>query len=150
MACKLSKSQTVHSLVIPPNHSPSTNIPPVVVLGHTDCGGAKFSYEAANTDPVPPTTPLERWLAPLTALAGTLSGAVPRPPPGTSEYERELRLVIDENVKAQVGHVEEIVRALALPATVYIQGGVYEIETGKLICVGQQIVVIGTEAETVV
>lgn len=150
MACKLSKSQTVHSLVIPPNHSPSTNIPSVIALGHTDCGGAKFSYEAANADPVPPTTPLERWLAPLTALAGTLPGAVPRPPPGTSEYERELRLVIDENVKAQVGHVEEIVRALALPATVYIQGGVYEIETGKLICVGQQIVVIGTEAETVV
>ena len=148
MACKLSKSQTVHSLVIPPNHSPSTNIPPVVVLGHTDCGGAKFSYEAANTDPVPPTTPIERWLAPLTALAGTLPST--NPTPGTPEYERELRLVIDENVKAQVGHVVGIVRALGLPTTVCVQGGVYEIETGKLIYVGEQIVVIGTEAETAV
>ncbi|KAF8477772.1 hypothetical protein DFH94DRAFT_92586 [Russula ochroleuca] len=46
----------------------------ILVVGHTNCGGAAACIIAviASTPSREPTTPLARWLAPLTAVARTL------------------------------------------------------------------------------
>ena len=47
----------------------------VFLVGHTDCGGAKASYNAAHYgQPIP--GPLGHWLAPLVALSKALGRQV--------------------------------------------------------------------------
>ena len=105
------------------------NVHPIVLVGHTKCGGVAAAAELAKepAPPAPPASPLPRWLGPLTDL-------VRAQPPCTSVAELE-----EENVRAGV-------RALAASAVVkcawadvddarnslQVHGWLYELETGRL------------------
>ncbi|PPQ71994.1 hypothetical protein CVT24_008264 [Panaeolus cyanescens] len=112
----------------------------IVVVGHTECGGAKACLAAASVAGFNPTRPiatipnqpvesaLNVWLAPLTRLAAFFKLTTANP--------KALNTLIDENVKAQVD-------ALARTATVlnvwgdarrdfWIHGWVYDLSTGRL------------------
>ncbi|ETW82283.1 hypothetical protein HETIRDRAFT_317597, partial [Heterobasidion irregulare TC 32-1] len=115
----------------------------VVVVGHTHCGGAEASYKAVRGLPVSPLMPLQRWLVPLTTLAGKVTDPIPLP--NTPEYEEQLQLLIEENVKAQVenitaqnvaAQVAGVARALEalrpLERPVRVHGLVYDIVSRKL------------------
>ena len=103
----------------------------VLVVGHTNCGGAVACYKAVTSGAPPPepTTPLARWLAPLTALAGTLDlQGVPTPD--------ALTKIVEASVRAQVANVAD-----AAPVqdawkegrkNLWVHGLVYELETGTL------------------
>ena len=119
------------------------DFPSVVVVGHTHCGGAEASYKAVRGLPVSPLMPLQRWLVPLTTLAGKVTD--PSPLTNTAEYETQLELLIEENVKAQVENITAVIRALNLLATVRVQGMVYDLGTNRLNYVGQQVDVKSTE-----
>ncbi|KAG6851267.1 hypothetical protein H0H93_011703 [Arthromyces matolae] len=79
----------------------------VVVVGHTECGGAAACLNAAQrptfpedgqllTIPsLPYTAPLNQWLEPLTKLVGTLGLT-------TTPKDEALPVVVEENVKLQV------------------------------------------------
>jgi len=95
----------------------------VIVVGHTHCGGAAACYAAANAPPPagPPSTPLDRWLAPLIALA--------------KETKLDPAGLVETNVRVQVKNVAkaEILRAAwASGKDVWVHGWVYEIEHGRL------------------
>ena len=75
-----------------------------------------------------PATPLERWLAPLTALAASLRLS-------TAPPEYALPLLVEENVKAQVANVVEaapLLDAWRAQKRVWVHGWVYEVEKGTL------------------
>lgn len=106
----------------------------VVVVGHTHCGGAKACYSAACAGAAAPgsssapATPLERWLAPLTALAASLRLS-------TAPPEYALPLLVEENVKAQVANVVKaapLLDAWRAQKRVWVHGWVYEVEKGTL------------------
>ncbi|CCL98180.1 uncharacterized protein FIBRA_00174 [Fibroporia radiculosa] len=95
----------------------------VIVVGHTQCGGAAACHAAAHaaTSVGPPSTPLERWLAPLTAIA--------------KDTGCDVSQLVVENVRAQVQNVvkSETVRgAWARGKDLQVHGWVYEIEQGQL------------------
>jgi len=95
----------------------------IIVVGHTGCGGVHAAYEAAHKPfpPLPPHTPIDRWLAPLTALAKAT---------GVSEAE-----LVAVNIRAQVKNVtnsETIQEAWAKGQNVSVYGWVYDLETGLL------------------
>ena len=102
----------------------------VVVVGHTNCGGAVACYNAATsgTPPPEPTTPLARWLAPLTALVGGLDlKDVPVP--------EALTKIVEASVRAQVKNVVDtapVKDAYGNKKNLYVHGLVYELETGTL------------------
>ncbi|PCH42272.1 carbonic anhydrase [Wolfiporia cocos MD-104 SS10] len=94
----------------------------VIVVGHTHCGGAAACCAAAQA-PVatPPSTPLERWLAPLTAIARE-NGYTPA----------EL---VEANVREQVANAaktEQLRSAWEAGKDVKLYGWVYDIEQGRL------------------
>ncbi|TDL27041.1 carbonic anhydrase [Rickenella mellea] len=104
----------------------------VIVVGHTQCGGAAGAYAAACSNPepspTPPATPLERWLAPLISLARDLRLS-------TAPRDQALAVLVDESVKTQVANVcksDVIERAWAGGKNVYVHGWVYELESGRL------------------
>ncbi|KAF8643859.1 hypothetical protein AX16_008875 [Volvariella volvacea WC 439] len=115
----------------------------VVIVGHTNCGGAMACLNAARAQnnpngtnatitTLPPDEPLNRWLAPLTDLAVALK--VSSAPPDDA-----LQLVVEENVKKQVENLaksQTIVNAWANKSgqgkEVWIHGWVYDLGTGKL------------------
>ena len=106
----------------------------VVVAGHTDCGGVKASYKAAQAGLAAPTTPLERWLAPLIALAEALP-----PAPSSIDHDhdyahaRARALLTEQNVAAQVASVARALEALQpLERPVRVHGLVYDIVSRKL------------------
>ncbi|KAI0925969.1 hypothetical protein AcV5_008552 [Taiwanofungus camphoratus] len=94
----------------------------VIVVGHTQCGGAAACHAAASA-PEPtldPNTPLARWLAPLTALAKT----------GLTVEE-----LVEENVRVQVANVAQtntMQGAWARGKDVWVHGWLYEIPHGRL------------------
>ncbi|KAH9919353.1 carbonic anhydrase [Amylocystis lapponica] len=93
----------------------------VVIVGHTQCGGAAACHAAANGPPSEPSTPLERWLAPLTSIARD---------EGLSVSE-----IVEANVRAQVANVvrtDTVQRAWANGKNIWVHGWVYEIEKGKI------------------
>lgn len=95
----------------------------VVVAGHTQCGGAAACHAAANsaTPAGPPSTPLDRWLAPMIALAKEVGGT-----------PAEL---VEANVRAAVASIaatEVMKSAWAHGKDVQVHGWVYEIEKGRL------------------
>ncbi|KAI0734196.1 carbonic anhydrase [Fomitopsis betulina] len=95
----------------------------VVVTGHTQCGGAAACHAAANsaTPAAPPSTPLDRWLAPMIALAKELGGT-----PAD---------LVEANVRAAVANIaatEVMKSAWASGKDVQVHGWVYEIEKGSL------------------
>ncbi|OBZ74408.1 Carbonic anhydrase 2 [Grifola frondosa] len=92
----------------------------VIVVGHTNCGGAAACHAAAN-DPAAaaPDGPLGRWLGPLTDLA----------------KGRDLTELVEANVRAQVANLanaETLKSAWERGKDVQVHGWVYEIETGRL------------------
>jgi carbonic anhydrase len=103
----------------------------VLVVGHTDCGGAAACFKAvtADTPPPEPTTPLSRWLAPLTALAGTLD--LQNVPPSEA-----LTKIVEASVRAQVENVVNTAPVREAWAggrkNLWVHGLVYELETGTL------------------
>ncbi|KAA1472334.1 carbonic anhydrase [Dentipellis sp. KUC8613] len=114
----------------------------VIIVGHTHCGGAAACYEAAlaqaqsqsqspsQAAPEAPTTPLARWLAPLTALVASLRLS-------TTPAAQAMPLIVEENVRAQVANVvaaPPLQGAWADPARkkVWVHGWVYEVENGTL------------------
>lgn len=95
----------------------------VVVTGHTQCGGAAACHAAANsaTPADPPSTQLDRWLAPMIALAKELGGT-----PAD---------LVEANVRAAVANIaatEVMKSAWASGKDVQVHGWVYEIEKGSL------------------
>lgn len=104
----------------------------VLVVGHTNCGGAAACLNAvtAGTPPPEPTTPLARWLAPLTALAGTLDLQ------DVSKSEA-LTKIVEAGVGAQVTNVVNTAPVQAAWAAggrknLWVHGLVYGLETGLL------------------
>ena len=96
----------------------------VIVVGHTNCGGAKACVEAAILPPEPPTTPLSHWLAPLTDLARKLDV-------GSMSPEKRLPLLVRENVRRQVQNL-----AKTEAGKVHIHGWEYDLRTGLLADLG--------------
>jgi carbonic anhydrase len=101
----------------------------VVVVGHTECGGAAACYNAAKAgDLSPPTTPLARWLLPLIKLTSTLDVS-------DKDLTEALPIIVTENVKKQVENISQTVtmkNAWAEKKNVWVHGLVYEIGTGRL------------------
>ncbi|EPQ50288.1 carbonic anhydrase [Gloeophyllum trabeum ATCC 11539] len=98
----------------------------VLIVGHTKCGGAAActaAAAAAAATPVPslpPSASINRWLAPLAALAAKLA-------PGED--------LVAASVRAQVANVcatDTVRGAWAQGRKVYVHGFVYEIERGVL------------------
>ncbi|EGO02991.1 hypothetical protein SERLA73DRAFT_150539 [Serpula lacrymans var. lacrymans S7.3] len=116
----------------------------VVIVGHTQCGGAEACLSAAQNamnsgateapptlDALPPNAHINKWLAPVTALAMPIA-------PLKLERSAAMRMLVEENVKAQVARVCEtdtIRDAWIQPPhgkPVYVHGWVHEIESGRL------------------
>jgi carbonic anhydrase len=104
-------------------------LPTVVVVGHTNCGGAKAALAAATSPEPPKGEPvLLRWLTPLLELAkGLVSG------PALPDV---LTRLIEESVTVQVNNVansEPVRKAWAEGRkNLTVHGLVYELETGRL------------------
>ncbi|VDB95368.1 unnamed protein product [Peniophora sp. CBMAI 1063] len=104
----------------------------VVVVGHTQCGGAAACYEAAkHAQPAaPPQSPLGRWLGPLTDMATKLNLAHADP-------EHALPVLVEANVRKQV---ENLCKAAPLRKVwdaesarrVWVHGLLFEVESGTL------------------
>ncbi|KAI1791404.1 carbonic anhydrase 1 [Ganoderma leucocontextum] len=92
----------------------------VVLVGHTNCGGAAACSKAAEAAPSPPGSALERWLVPLTELARNTEGNL------TALVEANARVQVENILKCDVIEREWKQR------DVHIHGWVYELETGKL------------------
>ena len=79
----------------------------MIVVGHTECGGAKAALkEASHPGTIPPETALARYLAPLVELAKIV--IVENPdlnPDKPDDFEKLLNILIKRNVKEQVGNV---------------------------------------------
>ncbi len=94
----------------------------VILVGHTNCGGAAACHAAARKPPSaePPADPLTRWLAPLTEIA--------------REHE-DLTDLVEANVRAQVTNIaaaDVMAAAWAAGKDVQVHGWVYELETGRM------------------
>ncbi|KAG6907423.1 hypothetical protein DXG01_008995 [Tephrocybe rancida] len=116
----------------------------VVVVGHTECGGAAACLNAAQRPTFPedgpvltiPSLPYEnslnRWLEPLTTLAGSLHLS-------TTPKEEALPVVVVENVKMQVENLSKtptLVNAWSSDdlkkRNVWLHGWIYNLGTGLL------------------
>jgi len=116
----------------------------VIVVGHTECGGAAACLGAAQTKgfnsegsfatvpSVPVEAPLNRWLEPLAKLVGTLGVS-------TTPAKEALPVVVEENVKHQVENLcktQTIINAWTKGTPkgqdVRVHGWVYVIATGRL------------------
>jgi len=115
----------------------------IVVAGHTYCGGATHCYNDAVTSPEPPSTPLARWLVPLTSLARSQHKSQSlfqqqQEQALTARRDHEevaIRALIEKNVEMQVRNVARtgIVReAWKNGRDVRVHGWVYELESGRL------------------
>lgn len=116
----------------------------VVIVGHSECGGAAACLGAVQNpkftedEPIktlgslPSDAPLNSWLAPLTKLAASLQLS-------TTPKTEALPIVVEENVKLQV---ENLCKAPTLTnawasdnpekRNVWVHGWVYDLATGKL------------------
>ncbi|KAF4577052.1 translation initiation factor eIF3 subunit [Pleurotus pulmonarius] len=126
-------------------------VPYVVVVGHTDCGGARASLGAAQRegfDPADrpvvtlpdedPDAPLNRWLASQTLLAYALQSS-DKP----HNHSDPLARLTEENVLMQIDNIcntETVKKAWAKrstgggngPTLKAVAGYIYDIEAGKL------------------
>jgi carbonic anhydrase len=72
----------------------------IAVVGHTCCGGAAACLAASTKqDGKAEDAPLSRWLAPLRELAKELKLE-------ETDEKAALRLLVEENVKVQVGFLK--------------------------------------------
>ncbi|KAF8547533.1 carbonic anhydrase [Imleria badia] len=106
----------------------------VVIAGHTQCGGAAACYQAVSAptpeDTPSPSTPLSRWLTPLTHLIADLDLDL-----ATTPASSALDIIIRENVKRQVQHVcaaEPVRQAWAAGKQVWVHGWVYDVASGRI------------------
>ncbi|KAL0066467.1 hypothetical protein AAF712_006510 [Marasmius tenuissimus] len=114
----------------------------VVIVGHTECGGAMachgasasvVSGQSVTTIPSLPTDdPINRWLQPLTALAASLQIS-------SAPLAEAVSVLVEENVKQQVRNLAQaqvIVNAWQNKSKkgkdVWIHGWVYDLAQGKL------------------
>ncbi|KAF7304956.1 Glycoside hydrolase family 16 protein [Mycena kentingensis (nom. inval.)] len=117
----------------------------VVIVGHSECGGAAACFGAAHSsafsetatdlviDPsLPADAPLNQWLTPLTKLVASLKLS------SVSKAEA-LPVIVEENVKKQVENLSKastIVNAWAHKSKqgkdVWIHGWVYDLAQGQL------------------
>jgi carbonic anhydrase len=97
----------------------------VIVVGHTECGGAKHCVKASR-DPKPaqpPKEPLLRWLERLTELARSLNlGQLP--------MEQALPILVKENVLQQVRTLNGM--KVVQDSKVKVHGWIYDLSTGHL------------------
>ena len=93
----------------------------VIVVGHSNCGGA-----AACIAPAPdlPDSPLVRWLTPLANLAQSLGV-------GSLQPDEALSLLVKENVKQQVQNLTKM-NTIKEAENVQVHGWVYDLPTGTL------------------
>lgn len=101
----------------------------ILVVGHTECGGAKAALEAAANGTSVSAGPLGRWLTPLMTLAGKLDlDPVPHPDPLTRLVEESVRVQVENVVNS-----EPVREAWAGgQKNLWVHGLVYELETGRL------------------
>ncbi|KAK7467278.1 hypothetical protein VKT23_004336 [Stygiomarasmius scandens] len=114
----------------------------VVVVGHTQCGGAAACFGAssnfipgrpiATVPSLPDNAPINRFLAPLTELAASLQLS-------SAPAEEAVPALVEENVKMQVENLCQtsiIINAWANKSQkgkdVWVHGWVYDIAQGKL------------------
>ncbi|KAG5637135.1 hypothetical protein H0H81_005664 [Sphagnurus paluster] len=112
----------------------------VVVVGHSECGGAAACLGAvqdpsfseygpiATISKLPPSDPLNRWLEPLTRHAASLNLS-------NTPKAQALPIIVDENVKRQVENLSKtrtLVNAWAANKKVWVHGWVYDLATGRL------------------
>jgi carbonic anhydrase len=100
----------------------------VIVVGHSQCGGADACLKGSSKPPTEPTTPLDRWIIPLTDLARSLDLA-------GKPAEEALALLVKENVKMQVENLAKsatIVNAWNQRKGVWIHGWIYDLPSGRL------------------
>lgn len=118
--------------------------PAVVIVGHTECGGAAACLAAAQSSSLslegpittigslPVESSLNRWLEPLTRLAASLHlSSIP--------HAEALPIVVEENVKAQVENLAKTqaindawTKGTRKGQNVWIHGWVYDLATGLL------------------
>ena len=118
----------------------ASSVPAVIVVGHSNCGGAGACLSAAKrpdtiidgrivTVPsLSPDAPINRWLAPLTEHVITLDLA-------NEPTESALPVVVKENVRIQVEDIcktEVITNAWIENRDVWVHGCVYDLATGRL------------------
>ncbi|KAG2152746.1 carbonic anhydrase [Suillus clintonianus] len=104
----------------------------VVLVGHTNCGGAMACIEAAKKTAANPgaSTPLTRWLSPLTTLVRSLDLSA-------CSASEALNKVVEANVIMQVNNIcksEPITTAWADPNTrkVTVHGWMYDLAEGRI------------------
>ncbi|KAG6833681.1 hypothetical protein H0H87_002877 [Tephrocybe sp. NHM501043] len=116
----------------------------VVVVGHSECGGAAACLNAVQRPTFPedgpvltiPSLPYEsslnQWLEPLTTLTGSLQLS-------TTPKEEALPVIVEENVRLQVENLSKtatLVNAWSSSdekkRNVYVHGWVYNLGTGLL------------------
>ena len=99
----------------------------MIIVGHSNCGGALACVKAASTPPQPPKDPLHRWLTPLADLARSLGV--------DSMGEAEaLPFLVRENVRQQVKNLAETetIKNALERGDVQIHGWLYDLSSGKL------------------
>lgn len=68
----------------------------VVIVGHTECGGAKECLSATRSPPIQPFPPaLTRWLSPLMNLAEKYKNE-------PANFEEAIQLLVIDNIRKQV------------------------------------------------
>lgn len=104
----------------------------VVLVGHTNCGGAMACIEAAKDRAANPglSTPLTRWLSPLTALVQSLDLSA-------CSASEALNKVVEANIIKQVDNIcksEPIITAWADPDAkkVTVHGWMYDLAVGRI------------------
>jgi len=117
----------------------------VVIVGHTECGGAAACLGAAQSphlnldapittiSSLPPESALNRWLEPLTRMTAGLKLL------SSVSQEDALKTVVEENVKAQVENLAKTItigeawkKGTPKGQDVWIHGWVYDLSTGLL------------------
>ena len=99
----------------------------MIVVGHSNCGGALACVRAASAPPQPADNPLFRWLAPLTDLARSLKV-------DSLDEAEALPLLVRENVRQQLKNLAETdtIKNALKRGDVQIHGWLYELSSGKL------------------
>lgn len=115
----------------------------IAVVGHTGCGGVEYSYTASQRR-TNLSSPLERWLGPVTDLARSLQSqesserAKDAEAVASSNSESDSGLqarilnLTEKNVEMQVENIRMWAAALRHTQTLHIHGWVYQLENGTL------------------